>query len=92
MARPKPDLPSAEAILALADDTGRLVVKVTPGARGESIEIGEGRLLVKVRAKPKDGEANAAVQALLAEGLGIASRRVTLVKGASSREKLFRVD
>ena len=91
MARPKAEFPPAAALLALADAEGRLAVRVTPGARSETLEIGDGKLLAKVRAKPQDGEANAAVQALLAEALGIARSRVELVKGASAREKTFRV-
>jgi uncharacterized protein YggU (UPF0235/DUF167 family) len=91
MARPKAELPPAEAILALADADGRLAVRVTPGARSEALEIVDGKLLAKVRAKPKDGEANEAVRELVAAALGIGRSRVELVKGASSREKLFRV-
>lgn len=78
--------------MALVGADGRLAVKVTPGARVEALEIAEGRLLAKVRAKPKDGEANQAVQALLAKALGIAPSRITLLRGDTSREKLFAVD
>lgn len=92
MARPKPDLPAAAAVLALAGADGRLAVKVTPGARVEALEIAEGRLLAKVRAKPKDGEANQAVQALLARALGVAPSRLVLLRGDTSREKLFALD
>lgn len=92
MARPKADLPAAAAILALVGADGRLAVKVTPGARVETLEIADGRLLAKVRAKPKDGEANHAVQALLARALGLAPSRITLLRGDTSREKLFVLD
>ncbi len=92
MARPKADLPPADAVRALVDVEGRLAVRVTPGARGEGLEIAAGRLLAKVRAKPQDGEANAAVQALLAAALGVAPSRVELLRGATSREKLFRIE
>ena len=37
MARAKTDLPPAGAIRALADDEGRLAVRVTPGAREEAV-------------------------------------------------------
>ena len=89
MARPKADLPAPVAILALADPAGRLAVKVTPGARGEGLEIVGGRLLAKVRAKPEDGKANAAVLELLAKSLGMPTSRLRLLRGATSREKLF---
>lgn len=92
MAKPKADLPPAEAIRALADGEGRLAVKVTPGARMEALEIVDSRLLAKVRAKPEDGKANAAVLNLLARALGIAASRLRLLRGATSREKLFQLD
>lgn len=84
-------LPSADAIRALADAEGRLAVRVTPGARVEALEIAEGKLLAKVRAKPEDGKANAAVLELLAKALGVAVSRLELLRGATSREKQFRV-
>jgi uncharacterized protein YggU (UPF0235/DUF167 family) len=91
MAKPKPEFPPAEDIRALIDVQGRLAVRVTPGARGEALEIADGRLLAKVRAKPEDGKANTAVQALLAQALGVAATRVTMLRGATSREKLFAI-
>ncbi|MEJ5977078.1 DUF167 domain-containing protein [Novosphingobium sp. PS1R-30] len=91
MARAKPEAPTAEAIRALVDGEGRLALRVTPGARIEMLEIAEGRLLAKVRAKPEDGKATAAVLALVAQALGIAPSRVTLLRGATSRGKLLRV-
>ena len=91
MARPKTEAPAAEAIRALVDDEGRLALRVTPGARVEALEIAEGRLLAKVRARPEDGKATAAVLALVAQALGLAPSRVTLLRGATSREKLLRI-
>jgi uncharacterized protein YggU (UPF0235/DUF167 family) len=91
MAKARVELPPADAIRALADADGRLAVRVTPGARQEVLEIVEGRLLAKVRAKPEDGKANAAVLALLAEALGMATSRLQLLRGATSREKLIRI-
>jgi uncharacterized protein YggU (UPF0235/DUF167 family) len=72
----------------LADAEGRLPLRVTPGARVEAIEIGERVLLVKVRAKAKNGEANEAVLALLAEALGTATSRLRMLRGATGRDKL----
>lgn len=92
MARHRPGLPEAAAIRALADGEGRLAVRVTPGARSEMLEIADGRLLARVRAKPEDGKANAAVRELLAQGLGVAPARLELLRGATSREKLFRIE
>ena len=91
MAKPKADLPPAEAIRALADGEGRLALRVTPGARSEGIEVGESRVLVKVRAKPQDGAANEAVLAMLAAALGVGASRLKMLRGATSREKLVQL-
>lgn len=91
MARPKTDLPSADAVRVLIDGEGRLVVRVTPGAKVETLEIVDGRLLAKVRAKPQDGQANDAVRDLIAKALGLAPSRLELLRGATSREKQFAV-
>ena len=91
MARPKADFPPAEAIRALADSDGRLALRVSPGARSEGIELGDGVVLVKVRAKPQDGAANEAVLAMLAKALGSAPSRLTLLRGATGRDKLVQL-
>lgn len=66
-------------------------MRVTPGARSEGLEIAEGRVLVKVRAKPEDGKATAAVLELLARALEVAPSGLSLLRGATSREKLVRI-
>ncbi len=91
MARPRSEFPPAEAIRALADAEGRLALRVTPGSRSQAIELGEGCLLVKVRAKPQDGAANEAVLALLAQALGMATSRLRLLRGATGRDKLVQL-
>jgi uncharacterized protein YggU (UPF0235/DUF167 family) len=91
VAKPRPEFPPAEAIRALADGEGRLALRVTPGARTEGIEIAGGLLFVKVRAKPQDGAANAAVLALLAAALGQATSRLRLLRGATGRDKLVQL-
>lgn len=75
----------------MIDGEGRLALRVTPGARSESMEITDGRVLVKVRTKPEDGKANAAVLALLATALGLAPSRLELLRGATGRDKLVRI-
>lgn len=84
-------MPPAQALRALVDGEGRLAVRVTPGARTESIEIADGRVLVKVRVKPEDGKATAAVVELVAKALGVAPSKVEMLRGATSREKMLRV-
>lgn len=91
MARPRPDHPAAAAIRALADDQGRLTLRVTPGARQEAIELSDGRVVIKVRTKPEDGKANAAVLALLAQALGVATSRLQLLRGATGRDKVVQI-
>ena len=91
MARPRIATPEAAAIRVLLDGEGRLAVRVTPGARSESLEVAGDKLIAKVRAKPQDGAANAAVIRLLASALGVAPSRIELLRGAASREKLFRI-
>ena len=70
-----------------------LEVRVQPRARrNEVVEQAGGVLRVRVTAAPEGGEANRAVIALLAEALGVAPSRIALVRGATSRDKLFRVE
>ncbi|WP_322817876.1 DUF167 domain-containing protein [Tepidiforma sp.] len=69
----------------------RLTVRVTPRAGRDAVEgfDADGRLRVRVRAAPTDGQANAAVAWLLARALGLPGRDVVLVQGAAGRVKVF---
>jgi uncharacterized protein YggU (UPF0235/DUF167 family) len=91
MARVRPELPPPDAIRALIDGEGRLALRVTPGARSEAVEVADGKVHIKVRVKPEDGKANAAVLALLASALGIAPSRLEMLRGATGRDKLIRL-
>lgn len=66
-------------------------MRVTPGARIELLNIVDGKALAKVRAKPEDGKANAAVIALVARALNAPPSTITLLRGATTREKLFQI-
>ena len=68
-------------------------VRLQPRARGDEI-VGEraGSLLVRVTAPPLEGRANDALCRLLAKALGIAAGRATVVRGASARDKLVRLE
>ncbi|MDC8753738.1 DUF167 domain-containing protein [Erythrobacter sp. sf7] len=92
MARPGPSLPAADDLRARIDPQGRLAVKVTPGAREEAVTLVGAAVLVKVRAPADKGAANEAVAGLLASALGIPRSRLALLRGATSRQKLFRVE
>jgi uncharacterized protein YggU (UPF0235/DUF167 family) len=68
-------------------------LRVTPAARRDALERGEdGTIRAHVTAAPEDGKATAAVAALLALALGVAKSRLTLVRGATSRDKMFRLE
>jgi uncharacterized protein len=70
-----------------------VVIRLTPkGGRDElgGIEqLSDGRSVLKarVRAAPSEGEANAALVALLARSLKVAARDVSLTAGATARIK-----
>jgi uncharacterized protein YggU (UPF0235/DUF167 family) len=82
-----------KGVLAHRAVTGAdLVVRVTPGARSVAVrEAEDGLLHVSVTAPPADGAANAAVRAVLARALGVPQSRLTLLRGATARTKVWRV-
>jgi uncharacterized protein len=76
--------------LSLHADGVILPVLAQPGARRNAI-LGEraGALRVAVTAPPEKGKANEAIRSLLAEALGCKPKQVTLLFGATSRQKRF---
>lgn len=70
-----------------------LAIRLTPGASADRIDgwatDAEGRpiLKVRVRARPIEGEANAALLKLMAKTLGVPKSAVTLERGGQSRTK-----
>jgi uncharacterized protein len=80
----------SHAHLAVAG--AEISLRVTPHARRRALEGADAALQVYVTAPAADGAANAAVQALLAEALGVAKTKILLVAGATSRHKRFRLD
>ena len=68
-----------------------IAVRVTPGAGQARMAREGGALRIWVTAPPEDGRANTAVVAALARALGVAPSRLQLIRGASSREKQFRI-
>lgn len=77
----------------MAEVSARLTVRLTPGAAHDRIDgwetDAEGRpvLKVRVRARPIEGEANAALIKLLAQTLNVPRSDVTLGRGGQSRLK-----
>jgi uncharacterized protein YggU (UPF0235/DUF167 family) len=76
-----------------ASATGlRLLTRVTPKASRDSVDgvkqTAEGPALqVRVRAVPDKGAANAAVEGVVAQWLGLARSRVSIARGGKSRIK-----
>lgn len=66
-------------------------LRVTPNARANALTHGPEGDRCSVTAPPEDGKANRAVTELLARALGVAPSRLTLIRGASAREKVFRL-
>lgn len=76
----------------LAYAGAEIAVRVTPNAsRNKVVRDGE-VVRVYVTVVPENGKANAAVQKLLAKALGLAKSRLSLIRGTTSRDKVFRVD
>ncbi|MBL9051049.1 MAG: DUF167 domain-containing protein [Tabrizicola sp.] len=76
----------------LAQPGASLAVRVTPNARRIGVAQVEDQIRIAVTEPPEDGRATEAARVLLAKALGVAKTRLTLVRGATSRDKLFRLD
>ncbi len=76
----------------LAQPGAVIAVRVTPRASRNAVVLDGDTIRVMVTTVPESGKANAAVIKLLAKALGIAKTRLVLLRGASGRDKLFRID
>ena len=76
----------------LALPGAEIAVRVTPRASRHSVTLEGTIVAIRVTAVPEDGKANTAVRALLAQALGVPQTRLRLVRGATSRDKAFRID
>ncbi len=87
MPSPMPRTPAAAR-----PEGGLLHVRVQPRARRTEVVGWQGPALrIRVTAAPEAGLANRAVTDLLARALGVPVSSIELVRGAASRDKLFRV-
>ena len=70
----------------------RLAIKVVPGASRSAIAgwLGD-TLKVRVTAPAEQGRANAAVEALLADALGVPRDRVRIASGTASPRKVVEI-
>ncbi|MFC0389527.1 DUF167 domain-containing protein [Muricoccus vinaceus] len=74
-----------------------LRVKAQPRARREGLQglaagVDGPRMRIAVNAAPEDGRANRALCLVLAGALAVAPSRVSVVQGATSREKTLRIE
>ena len=83
------DLPD---LSGLAVQGAEIAVRVTPRASREAVTVEGGVVKVRVTVVPEDGKATAAVTRLLARAMGVAAGRLVLVRGATARDKVFRVE
>jgi uncharacterized protein len=73
----------------MPEPTTRLRIRVSPGARRTELVGRQGEAWkVRVAAPPERGRANDAVLKLLAEHLRVPPAELTLVAGASARDKV----
>lgn len=76
----------------MSESVVKLSLKVVPGASRSDIAgwLGEA-LRVRVAAPAERGKANAAVEALLSEQLGLASGQVKIIAGGASARKTVQI-
>ncbi|MCP5074131.1 MAG: DUF167 domain-containing protein [Rhodobacteraceae bacterium] len=83
-----------EELTALAKPGSTFEVRVTPKASRNVVKLDPGpppTIRVYVTAVPEGGKATAAVGKLLAKAIGVAKSDLELLRGATSRVKVFRV-
>ena len=76
----------------LAVSGSDIAVRVTPKASRNALRLENGQIRIYVTTVPEGGKATKAVIKLLAKALGVAPGRLSLRRGATSRDKVFRLD
>lgn len=76
----------------LAQSGATIAIRVTPNARRPGVDMVDGQIRVAVTETPEAGKATEAARVALAKALGVAKTRLVLVRGAASRDKIFRLD
>ncbi len=85
-------MPQSPMLAHLATSGAQIAVRVTPKAARNRIVVEQDVIRIYVTTVPEGGKANAQVQKLLAEALGVAKSRLTLKRGETARDKLFELD
>ncbi len=80
------------ALSTLAIDGAEIAVRVTPKASRNRITYEDSNIRVYVTTVPEGGKATKEVAKLLAKALGVPKSRLILIRGATSRDKVFRID
>jgi uncharacterized protein YggU (UPF0235/DUF167 family) len=75
----------------LATPGTTIALRVTPKASRNAITRDGDDLRIYVTTVPENGKANTAVIKLLAKALGIPKSSLTLIRGETSRDKVFQI-
>jgi uncharacterized protein len=80
----------AEDFVRLAEGGVYIRLRVSTGAKSTAVKglYGEGAIRLSTAAPPVEGKANAEVERYLARLFRLSRSEVTVIKGASSRDKL----
>lgn len=76
----------------LARPGATIAVRVTPNARRAGVDLAGGQIRIAVTETPEAGKATEAARAALAKAMGVAKTRLVLQRGATSRDKVFRLE
>jgi uncharacterized protein len=79
----------SKGFVTTAKEGTLLNLHVSPGAKRTTVEglYGESAIKLNVAAPPVDGRANAEVERFLSKLLGVPRSDVTIIRGASGRDK-----
>jgi uncharacterized protein (TIGR00251 family) len=77
---------------AMTGESALITVRVQPRAKRDEV-TGEraGAIVIRLKAPPVDGKANAALIAFIAKAANVPRSHVEILKGAAAREKVVRV-
>lgn len=69
-----------------------ITIRVQPRSKRNTVEWEQGALKARLTAPPVDGAANEALIELLAERLDLPKRSISVVRGATSRQKVVEIE